>query len=67
MAMHSLFYELQRTYIKDTDCALVNVVGLDIQSKLKLAYGAADGSMKIVVRHAAPVDRFGSRFDVRTR
>jgi plasmid segregation protein ParM len=48
----------------------MNVVGLDIgYSNLKLAYGAADGSMKTVVRPAgaAPADRFGSRFDGRAQ
>jgi plasmid segregation protein ParM len=48
----------------------MNVVGIDIgYSGLKLAYGAADGKMKTVLRPAgaAPADRFGSRFDGRSQ
>ena len=48
----------------------MNVVGIDIgYSGLKLAYGAAEGKMKTVLRPAgaAPADRFGSRFDGRSQ
>ncbi|MFC7462066.1 StbA family protein [Hydrogenophaga defluvii] len=48
----------------------MNVVGIDVgYSNLKLAFGAADGAMKTMVRPAgaAPADRFGGRFDGRAQ
>ena len=48
----------------------MNVIGIDIgYSGLKIAFGAADGKMKTVLRPAgaAPADRFGSRFDGRSQ
>ncbi|WP_034692458.1 ParM/StbA family protein [Acidovorax sp. NO-1] len=48
----------------------MNVVGIDVgYSNLKLAYGPAQGKMKILIRPAgaAPKEHFGTRFDGRSQ